>query len=140
MQVAKLMLEKGVNANLSSVGEVLHRAHVLFYVPAQPEKSQCCPEEQYRRIAVESSIRPLTAFLSVKSSDKYKKCKREYIQYGDKLLDPLVPRIEQSTFEDQYKAVLSYISHIPLLTLPGDEILMSFYSRQPFTVKVRVDW
>jgi predicted metallopeptidase len=137
MQVSKLTLEKGVVATLNSGGELLHSVHVLFHVPAT--QTGCCPDERYRRIAIESTT-PLLMYMSIKTDDKYRKCKRRYIEYADKILDPLVPRFEQMALENQFKAVVSYISHIPLLTLPGDEILMSFYAHKPFTVKVRVDW
>jgi len=138
MRITKLMLEKGVSATLKSEGELLHSAHVMFYVP--DDTNECCPEERYRRIAVEASIRGLTMYMGVKNDRYSKRCRREYIQYGDKLLDALVPKIEQMAFEDLFKATLSYISHIPLLTWPNDKILMSFYARQPFQVTVRVDW
>ena len=138
MQITKLMLEKGVSATLKSEGELLHSAHVMFSAESSDTK-ECCPEERYRRIAVDSSIRGLIMYIGIKN-DGYKKCKRQYIQYGDRLLDVLVPKIEQMAFEDQFKTTLSYISHIPLLVLPGDKILMSFYARQPFQVTLRVDW
>jgi hypothetical protein len=141
MHVAKYILEKGVSVTLNSEGELTHHAHVLFYVPPWSDVSACCPEERYRRLAIETSVRPLITYISIKTDSKYARCKRAYIEYGDRLLDVLIPQIEQRMFENSYRAVLDgYIAHIPLLTLPNDEILMSFYAKRPFTVVVRVEW
>jgi hypothetical protein len=140
MQVTKLILEKGVSATLKSEGELLHSVHVMFYVP-ESDINECCPKERYRRIAVETEppIR-LTMYMGIKNARYSKRCRREYIQYGDRLLDVLVPEIEKMTFENMFKTTLDHIGHIPPLVLPGDEILMSFYAHQPFQVTLRVDW
>jgi hypothetical protein len=139
MRVAKLELKKGNSVKLESEGELLHHAHLLLETPVNTD-SDCCPKETYRRIRIESTRRPLQMFLNV-INRYYSRCKRRYIRYEDAIIDPLTVRLEPRLLEGSYKAVIDhYYSNIPLLTMPGDEILMSFYSHSPFTVRVEVDW